>query len=61
MISAGFIIHIQFGKYFHVSTGVNNLLDTTYYEHLSRVVKGAEKRPLFAPGRNIYVALAITF
>ena len=56
-IKAGY----QFGKYFKLSTGVQNLLDVAYYEHLSRAIKGTDNRPLYAPGRNVFVALTVNF
>jgi len=55
-IKAGY----ELGKYFQLSAGVQNLLDVAYYEHLSRVIK-AMNRPLYAPGRNIFVALTVKF
>lgn len=41
-------------------TGVNNLLDEAYYEHLSRNINGST-RPLYSPGRSFYFALAFNF
>ena len=41
-----------------VNTGVNNLLDENYYEHLNRSVRGANE-PIFAPGRNFFLNLNI--
>ncbi len=41
--------------------GVLNLLDTAYYEHLSRTVQGAEKRPVYSPGRSLFVTLTFNF
>jgi len=41
-------------------TGVNNLLDESYYEHLSRNMNGST-RPLYSPGRSFYFSLAFNF
>lgn len=41
-------------------TGVNNLLDEAYYEHLSRNLNGST-RPLYSPGRSFYFSLAFNF
>ncbi len=40
--------------------GVNNLLNTNYYEHLNRSVQGTAN-PIFAPGRNGFVSLSGVF
>lgn len=37
--------------------GVRNLMDAVYYEHLNRATV-AQDRPLFAPGRNLYLSLS---
>ncbi len=42
------------------SAGVQNIFDKAYYEHLSRSVRGAA-RSIYAPGRNIFVSVAIDF
>lgn len=41
-------------QYLTISTGVNNLLDTPYYEHLNRRIIGS-KAIFYEPGRVIYV------
>jgi len=41
-------------------TGVNNLLDKTYYEHLSRSTAGMNPLPLNAQGRNFYLSFGYT-
>ena len=56
-IKAGY----QIGKYLQCSVGVQNLLDVAYYEHLSRVIKAMDNRPLYAPGRNVFAALTVKF
>ena len=43
-----------------INTGVNNLLDENYFEHLNRSVRGTNA-PIFAPGRNVFVNLNLTF
>ncbi|WP_163717370.1 TonB-dependent receptor domain-containing protein [Mangrovibacterium lignilyticum] len=43
-----------------VNTGVNNLLDEAYYEHLSRNMTGSS-RPLYSPGRSFYFSLVFNF
>ena len=37
--------------------GVRNVLDEVYYEHLNRATVATD-RPLFAPGRNLYLSLS---
>jgi len=39
-------------------TGVRNIFDEAYYEHLSRSVKGSQ-RSIYAPGRSFYVTLSL--
>ena len=56
-IKAGY----QIGQYLQFSAGVQNLLDVAYYEHLSRVIKAMDNRPLYAPGRNVFAALTVKF
>ncbi len=43
-----------------LNTGINNLLDENYFEHLNRSVRGTNN-PVFAPGRNVFVNLNFTF
>jgi len=43
-----------------IKIGAQNLLNQAYYEHLNRPI-GADRRPLFAPGRNIFVMLIVKF
>jgi len=47
----------QLNNHIQIRTGVQNLLDETYYEHLNRTVKGANPHPIYAPGRNVYLSL----
>jgi iron complex outermembrane recepter protein len=53
-------IGYQVTKGLSFSVGVNNLLDENYYEHLNRSVLGTTN-PIFAPGRNIFANLNLTF
>ncbi|MCW8796001.1 MAG: TonB-dependent receptor [Chlorobium sp.] len=46
----------KINKSIGVTAGVKNLFDEAYYEHLNRSVKG-QSRPIFAPGRNVYLTL----
>ncbi len=39
-----------------ISAGIYNLLDTLYYEHLNRSVKGTVPFPIYAPGRNFFIS-----
>jgi iron complex outermembrane receptor protein len=43
-----------------VSTGVKNLFDMAYYEHLNRSVRGSGT-PIYDPGRNLFLGLTIQF
>ena len=43
-----------------VNMGVRNLLDENYYEHLNRAVRGTSD-PIFAPGRNYFANLSVSF
>jgi iron complex outermembrane recepter protein len=47
---------------FHIAIkiGGQNLLNQAYYEHLNRPI-GVDRRPLFSPGRNIFVMLNFKF
>ncbi len=48
----------QISKIWSVTAGVQNLLDETYYEHLSRSVRGTPNA-IYSPGRNIFVSMVI--
>jgi iron complex outermembrane receptor protein len=50
----------QFTSSISFRTGINNLLDEAYYEHLSRNINGSS-RPLYSPGRSFYFSLAFNF
>ena len=51
-------VRYQYNRTIGATFGVQNLLDETYYEHLSRSVKGIDKS-IYAPGRNIYFSLTV--
>lgn len=51
----------QFNKMIRLSTGVQNLFDEHYYEHLNRSVRGNNPKPIFAPGRNIFISVNLNF
>ncbi|MEN8157805.1 MAG: TonB-dependent receptor, partial [Bacteroidota bacterium] len=44
-----------------VTAGINNLLDTAYYEHLNRSVRGATSLPIYAPGRGLFLSFTVDF
>lgn len=48
------------GKMLLIKGGVQNILDETYYEHLTRPI-GADKMPMYAPGRNYFVMMSFKF
>ncbi len=52
-------VSYRFNKWGTFSTGVQNLFDEAYYEHLARSVRGANARPIYSPGRSFYFTLAI--
>ncbi|MCH8524850.1 MAG: TonB-dependent receptor, partial [Balneolales bacterium] len=43
-----------------IVAGVQNLLDTAYYEHLSRNIAGTGQ-PIYEPGRNVYITVGYSF
>lgn len=51
----------SFSKYYLLAAGVQNIFNTTYYEHLSRAVKGSTGLPVYAPGRNFYLTFSVRF
>ena len=48
-------------KLLNATLGVQNLFGTAYYEHLSRSVRGTSPRPIYAPGRNIFISVLVNF
>jgi iron complex outermembrane recepter protein len=55
-IVTDFSLYYSFNRYFRVSCGINNLLDTVYYEHLNRNIVGTNMN-LYEPGRVFYFNL----
>jgi iron complex outermembrane receptor protein len=49
-------LNYQINKHLEVNAAVNNLLDETYYEHLTRSVKGTNNA-INAPGRSMIITL----
>ena len=54
-------INYKLGKLISATVGAQNIFDVTYYEHLSRSVKGTNPSPLYAPGRNFFVSVLVDF
>lgn len=46
-------------NYLRITAGVENLFDETYYEHLSRPVQGNSGHPIYARGRNVFLAVNV--
>jgi len=42
-----------------LASGVQNLFDVSYYNHLTRSIRDANERPIFAPGRNFFVTINV--
>ncbi len=42
-------------KNLEISTGIYNVLDQAYYEHLNRAVRADGQPPLWSPGRNAFL------
>ena len=53
-------VAFQLSKSASITAGVNNLFDESYYEHLSRSVRG-NNLPIFAPGRNAFASVNFVF
>ncbi len=49
------------GKRITFTSGIQNLFDEAYYEHLSRSVREMDSRPIYSPGRSFYFSLAFNF
>ncbi|NTW24827.1 MAG: TonB-dependent receptor [Lentimicrobium sp.] len=49
----------QITKVFSATAGIQNLLDEAYYEHLNRSISGTTPKPIYAPGRNIFLSLTM--
>jgi iron complex outermembrane receptor protein len=55
-----FNIDYQIRESLTIHTGIQNILDENYFEHLNRSVRGSSA-PIFAPGRNIFANLTLNF
>jgi iron complex outermembrane receptor protein len=49
-------VNYRFNQYFSIASGVNNLFDKAYYEHLNRSMIGSYDN-LTEPGRSFFVNL----
>lgn len=49
-----------FSDHFQIISGIRNLFDEAYYEHLSRSVKGSNQA-IYAPGRSFYLTLSLNW
>ena len=49
-------LSFQFTKSVRMTTGIQNLFDSLYYEHLSRSVRDASALPIYAPGRCFFLS-----
>jgi iron complex outermembrane receptor protein len=50
----------RIGESTRLHIGIDNVLDTNYYEHLNRSVRGTSA-PIYAPGRNVFGSLSVQF
>lgn len=57
---AGLSVSCRLNKYVYISTGVDNLFDAAYYEHLNRNIIGSSNN-LYEPGRSYYINLLFSF
>jgi outer membrane receptor protein involved in Fe transport len=55
-VTLGFDINYKFNKSLTIFAGVNNILNTAYYEHLNRRIVGTNQ-PLYEVGRVFYTNL----
>lgn len=51
-------VSYSLGKSCSINSGVQNLLDQAYYEHLSRSVRDMNSRPIYSPGRSFYFGVS---
>jgi iron complex outermembrane receptor protein len=56
-MTVDFILTYHYSEYLSVYTGITNLTNTNYYEHLNRRIIGS-KSPLLEPGRMFYLNLS---
>lgn len=52
-------LYWQITKIISAGAGVTNLFDVAYYEHLNRPIGGTPPKPIYAPGRSIFVSLSV--
>ena len=57
-VIAGFKCNIKYNDNLQIITGVNNIFDKAYYEHLNRKIIGSSQA-LFEPGRVVYINLVL--
>ena len=55
-IIAGFKCNFKYNDNLQIITGVNNIFDKAYYEHLNRKIIGSSQA-LYEPGRVVYINL----
>jgi len=53
---AGLSVSYTYNRYFSLSTGIKNIFDVAYYEHLNRNIIGSSTN-LYEPGRSFYINL----
>ncbi|MDA3824207.1 MAG: TonB-dependent receptor [Bacteroidales bacterium] len=53
-------ISYKFGSALSLSTGIKNIFNVAYYEHLSRSVRGTPN-PIYSPGRSFFVSFNVQF
>ena len=53
-------LHYKFNKYLNFNSGVNNILNKPYYEHLNRRVTNSVVK-IYEPGRVFFINLVLTF
>lgn len=54
-------LSVRINRLISFRTGVQNLLDELYYEHLNRSVKSASPFPIYAPGRSFFFSFNLDF
>jgi iron complex outermembrane receptor protein len=54
-------LSFQITRNIGLSGGIQNLLNTLYYEHLSRSVRGVASMPIYAPGRSFFLSFNLDF
>jgi iron complex outermembrane receptor protein len=54
-------VSFQLSRMIGIRTGVNNLLNASYYEHLNRSVRDVSVSPIRAPGRSYFLSFSLDF